>query len=472
MDADERSGLAARDEPGSLRRGLIGNDAGASDIVVIGAGAKAAAIAAKVDAINRLGLRHIDLTIVEATEAAASWTGINGYTSGTEHLALSPAKDVGFPYESTRELGDAGEDIDAAIIPLSWQRYLISRGEYARWIDAGCPTVQHREYGRYLTWVLARATEGVRIVAGRVGRISFDGDRRGWLLDVEQAGEKAALRCEALVMTGPGVHRELPHDADAEGRIFYCDSRRPELARIPSDRACDIAIVGGGESALSSVLFLRSFRPKAHLTVYTPTLPMSRGESFLENRVFSTPDVISWETLSLQTRREFVKRCDRGVFGPDGLADIAYDDRYSFVVGKVTHIAGRDRSSRVAVCYDGLEGPGVAEHEYLVNCIGFDLLAQLRPLLDPEALAEVERHSPGLWDEEAGQEPRFGRALEVAGLRPRLHIPGPAALSQGPGFANLGCLGLLANRVLQPLYEERASQAAIASRRAAIASPR
>ena len=36
-------------------------------------------------------------------------------------------------------------------------------------------------------------------------------------------------------------------------------------------------------------------------------------------------------------------------------------------------------------------------------------------------------------------------------MRPRLHIPGLAALSQGPGFANLGCLGLLANRVLAPL---------------------
>ncbi len=36
-------------------------------------------------------------------------------------------------------------------------------------------------------------------------------------------------------------------------------------------------------------------------------------------------------------------------------------------------------------------------------------------------------------------------------MRPRLYIPGLAALSQGPGFANLGCLGLLANRVLAPL---------------------
>jgi hypothetical protein len=35
-----------------------------------------------------------------------------------------------------------------------------------------------------------------------------------------------------------------------------------------------------------------------------------------------------------------------------------------------------------------------------------------------------------------------------------VHIPGLGGLSQGPGFANLGSLGLLANRVLQPLLNE------------------
>ena len=39
-------------------------------------------------------------------------------------------------------------------------------------------------------------------------------------------------------------------------------------------------------------------------------------------------------------------------------------------------------------------------------------------------------------------------------MYPRLHIPGLGGLSQGPGFANLGSLGLLANRVLQPLMAE------------------
>jgi hypothetical protein len=45
----------------------------------------------------------------------------------------------------------------------------------------------------------------------------------------------------------------------------------------------------------------------------------------------------------------------------------------------------------------------------------------------------------------------IGRHCELRGMDPQLQIPGLAGLSQGPGFANLGALGLLANRVLQPL---------------------
>jgi hypothetical protein len=63
----------------------------------------------------------------------------------------------------------------------------------------------------------------------------------------------------------------------------------------------------------------------------------------------------------------------------------------------------------------------------------------------------IERQAGPLWDRPADAELPMGRALELVGLRPRLHIPGLAALAQGPGFANLGCLGLTANRVLAPL---------------------
>lgn len=437
------------------------------DLLVVGAGAKATALAAKIHTLNTLGAGPFALTIVEATELAASWLGRNGMTSGEEPLAIPPIKDIGFPYQSSTAFGELGAEIDRAMMRFTWQQYMIDKGEYARWVNAGSPAVQHRDYGRYLTWVLSQATAGVRIVRGRVTQVSLPRQGERWCVDVtapsahrrvdvtEPSGNSAAGRqeyeCDALVLTGPGVHRALPHDPAAAARIFHCDSRRGELARIAVEGSSDIAIVGGGESALSCVAFLRDFRPAARMTVYTPLLPLSRGESFLENRVFSNPDEVAWSALDVQTRRDFVKHCDRGVFDPGTLASIAYDDRCRFVTGRVLNVGARRDGEGLCVDYASADGLSSAEHDYLVNCTGFDLLEQLRGLFAPAVRAAIEDRVGPVWDRPPDAEVAIGRQLELQGMLPRLHIPGLSALSQGPGFANLGCLGLLANRVLEPL---------------------
>jgi mycobactin lysine-N-oxygenase len=424
------------------------------DLLVVGAGAKAAGIATKVHAFNRLGLGPISLRIVEGTEVAASWKGRNGMTSGEEPLAVTPIKDVGFPYQSFREFGEAGEAIDDQAMRFSWQRYMVSRRRYARWIDAGSPSVRHRDYGEYLTWVLSRATEGVEHVSGRVTRVSL-GDGERWQVEVEEPGGASRHAARALVLTGPGIHRAFPHEPEIAPRVFHCDSRREEFAQLPAESACDVAVVGGGESALSCVMFLRGFRPRSRFTIYTPMLPMSRGESFLENRVFSNPDEVEWTALDQTTRRDFVKHSDRGVFDPPSLAAIAYDDRCRFVTGRVTDVVAAAGGAGVRLRHESPEGVAGPEHDYVVNCTGFDLLAQLRTLFPAQTRSEIEDRVGRLWDTPAGTEVPIGRHLELREMRPRLQIPGLAGLSQGPGFANLGALGLLANRVLQPLMEER-----------------
>jgi mycobactin lysine-N-oxygenase len=439
--------------------GSPSQDVPEADLLIVGAGAKAAAIATKVHVMNRLGLGPIALTIVEATEPAASWSGRNGMTSGEEPLAIPPIKDVGFPYQSFQEFGDVGEQIDRAMMPFTWQQYMIGERRYVRWVNAGSPPIQHRTYGKYLAWVLTRATEGVKLVRGRVTRVSLEQEGHSWRIDVEDCTDSPLYRGRALALTGPGVHRPFPHDPNAAPRIFHCDSRRIELARIPFDQSADIAIVGGGESALSCVAFLRAFRPDAELTIYTPSLPMSRGESFLENRVFSNPDEVSWDTLDPQTRRDFVRHCDRGVFDPATLQTIAYDDHCRFVTGRVTHVCAVGGDDGVCVSYDARgQGDTSVRHDYVVNCTGFDLLEQLRSLFPPAVRAEIESRVGAVWDRPPGGEIPIGRNLELEGMRPRLHIPGLGALSQGPGFANLGSLGLLANRVLEPLFSEKDRQ--------------
>lgn len=425
------------------------------DLLVVGAGAKAAGIAVKVHAMNTLGLGPISMTIVEGTEVAASWKGLNGMTSGEEPLAVTPIKDVGFPYQSFREFGEAGEAIDEQAMGFSWQRYMVARRRYARWIDAGSPSVRHRDYGEYLTWVLGRATEGVDHVEGRVTRISLaEGER--WEVEVEGAGGAARYSAGSLVLTGPGVHRAFPHETEIAARVFHCDSRREEFAALPEESGCDVAIVGGGESALSCMMFLRGFRPQSRFTVYTPMLPMSRGESFLENRVFSNPDEVEWTALDQRTRRDFVKHSDRGVFDPPSLAAIAYDDRCRFVTGRVTEVFSARGGEGVRLRHESPEGAASPEHDYVVNCTGFDLLAQLHGLFPAETREEIESRVGKLWNIPPGTEAPIGRHLELSGMRPRVQIPGLGGLSQGPGFANLGALGLLSNRVLQPLVAERA----------------
>jgi len=424
---------------------------GDHDLIIVGAGAKAAGIATKVHIANSLGLAQLSVKVIEGTEVAASWKGRNGMTSGEEPLAVTPIKDIGFPYQSHIEFGEAGEAIDAALAQFTWQQYMISKRRYARWVDAGSPPVRHRDYGEYLTWVLSRATEGIEHVSGRVSQVRLDEAGERWVVEVEEDGGSSIHVGGALVLTGPGIHRAFPHEPAVADRVFHCDSKREEFARIPADEECDVAIVGGGESALSATMFLRGMRPRCRYTIYTPMLPMSRGESFLENRVFSNPDAVEWEALDLQTRRDFVKHSDRGVFDPPSLAAIAYDDRCRFVTGRVTDVGVASAGEGVRLEFASPEGTASAEHDFVANCTGFDLLAQLRTLFPATVREEIERRSGPLWDRPAGSEVPIGRNLELIGMRPRLHIPGLAGLSQGPGFANLGALGLLSNRVLQPL---------------------
>ncbi|HEX5852208.1 MAG TPA: SidA/IucD/PvdA family monooxygenase [Solirubrobacteraceae bacterium] len=430
-----------------------------TDLLVVGAGAKGTAIAMKTHVLNSLGLGPIGMTLVEATGPAAAWVDGDGVTTSREVLAITPSKDVGYPYQSTRAFGAAGADVDIASMSFSWQRYLIEKGDYSRWVDAGEPSVQRREYGAYLAWVLTRATDGVNNVTGRVARLSLSDSGERWIVDV--AGEPAARQyaCKAFALTGPGVNRVIAHDPQIAQRVLDCDSGRMAIAHAPIEQSSDIAIIGGGESALSCVEFARNLRPDARITVYTANLPLSRLESFLENRVFSSPDDVEWETLSVETRRDFINHTDRGVFGPDRLSRFAYDERCRFVLGRVRRLTCEPGGEGVCVNYESTAGADAARHDYVINSTGFDLLGQLRSLLAPPARRKLERVAGALRETRANEGVDIGRFLELRGVRPWLQVPGLAGLSQGPGFATLGSLGLVADRILEPLIRAGADPA-------------
>lgn len=421
------------------------------DLLVVGAGAKATAVAAKVHAINRVGLASISMLIVEAVQPAASWSGICGMTSGEEELAITPHKDIGFPYESHRMFGDDGARIDGVLSDFSWQRYLIDVGGYARWLNAGSPPITHGDYGRYLEWALARATDGIELRSGTVDAVriepSDDGER--WCLDVTGPdGAAEQHRGRALLLTGPGPARNLTHDPEIADRIVSCADSRSAFDVLPLDVPSDVAIVGGGESAIATVVYLRRERPAARITIHTPEPPLSRGESFVENRVYSDPDSIGWDRLDAEYRRRFIHHTDRGVFGPAALSKLAYDPQCSFVAGRVAAV--RASGERLRIQHEPPVDDPDRDYDLVANCTGFDLWSAVHALIAPETHAAIAARVGDAWDAgPAGL--RFGRELEVVGLTPPLHIPGLSALDQGPGFANLGCLGLLANRVVQRL---------------------
>jgi mycobactin lysine-N-oxygenase len=440
-----------------------------TDLLVLGAGAKGTAIAMKAHVLNSLGLGPIGLTVVESTGPAAAWRDGEGVTSSREILGLSPTKDVGFPYQAARAFGEAGEEINRAAMAFSWQRYLVEEGRYAEWIDAGCPSVQRRVFGDYLAWVLARAGNGVSVVRGRVSHVSLTHARDRWLVDVEGPAQPCRFACKAFVLTGQGAQRLLSHDIDAGPRVLDCERGRMEIARVAPEGSSEVAIVGGGESALSCLEFVRARRPDARLTVYTANLPMSRVESFLENRIFSRPDEVEWTALSVTERRDFITRSDRGVFGADRVSPFAYDERCRFVSGRVTHVASAHGGAKVRVAYRSPAGAISGEHDYVINCTGYDPLEQLRRLLSRDAQAAVERQAGPLWGQAFDADvTAIGRSLELEGVYPRVHLPGLAAVSQGPGFSTLGALGLLADRVLEPLTSRHAENVhPLALRRAA-----
>jgi mycobactin lysine-N-oxygenase len=447
------------------------------DLIVLGAGAKGAAIAMKAHVLNTLGLGPVTVTVVEAAGPAAAWRHGDGVSSSREILGLGPLKDVGFPYQGVRAFGAAGAAVDEAALSFSWQRYLVQEGRYAQWIDAGSPAVQRHVFGAYLAWVLARATEGVSVVRGRVTALSLEDGAERWVVDVDGSAGAARFRCKAFTLTGQGAQRTLSHDPQAAPRVLDCDSGRLHLARVASKEASDIAIVGAGESALSYIEFVHALAPHARLTIYTPQLPMSRVESFLENRVFSRPDEVGWTSLSEIARRDFVTRSDRGVFGADRVAAFGYDDRLTLIARRVTHVASAHDGLKVSVAYDSpsrainTEYDYVinAEYDYVINCTGYDPLEQLRLLLTPSAQAEIERQAGPLWGKSC-DEVSIGRSLALQNVHPPVHIPGLAALSQGPGFSTLGALGLLADRILTPfLVDNQDAQAR--SRRSSITEP-
>ncbi|MFI6312482.1 SidA/IucD/PvdA family monooxygenase [Nocardia fusca] len=407
-------------------------------LLVLGAGPKAMAVAAKAHVLRQLGLPAPQVIVVEAHAVGGNWLPSGGWTNGQHRLGTSPEKDIGFPYHSVWAR-NRNREIDEAMLDFSWTSFLVERGTYAEWIDRGRPSPQHHLWAKYLQWVADKTD--VELVAGAVRKVSAGAE--GWVVSVVDAdGLATDIEAERLMITGPGNSRRALADHPKMLSIadFWDLVGRRQLP--VSSRA---AVIGGGETAGSAmdelvhhdVLTLSVISPAA--TIYT------RGESYFENSLFSDP--AKWRGLSIEERRDVVRRTDRGVFSVRVQENLLGDARVHHLQGRVVQVADQDGSVALTLRNEN-RADRVHTFDLVVDATGGQPLWFL-DMFDTDAADLVELALGGPITQQR-LESSIGYDLAVSGLDTKLYLPNLAGLAQGPGFPNLSCLGQLSDRILGP----------------------
>ncbi|WP_280344738.1 SidA/IucD/PvdA family monooxygenase [Nocardia neocaledoniensis] len=406
-------------------------------LLVVGAGPKALAVAAKSHVLRTLGLAAPRVIVVESHAVGGNWLPTGGWTDGQHRLGTSPEKDIGFPYRSTWARG-RNREIDQGMAAFSWTSFLIEHGTYAEWIDRGRPSPQHHVWAKYLQWV-AKSID-LELVLGKVEQVSHAGDR--WQVDVVDAdGRHTELAADRLMITGPGrSSRALAEHPRVLSIAEFWDLAGKRSLPVAS-RA---AVIGGGETAGSALdelvrhemLTISVISPMA--TLYT------RGESFFENSLFSDP--VKWNALSIQERRDVIRRTDRGVFSVRVQESLLGDNRVHHLQGRVTKIVPQGESLALTLTNE-LRADQVHNFDLVVDATGGQPLWFLE-MFDQQTADQLELAVGGPLTQQR-IEASIGYDLAVTGLAGKLYLPNMAALAQGPGFPNLSCLGELSDRVLQ-----------------------
>jgi mycobactin lysine-N-oxygenase len=303
-------------------------------LAVVGAGPKALALVAKAAALEKTGWSVPRLVVLDKRGLAASWSGAHGYTDGSPLLGTPPEKDVGYPYE-----GGWGKS-SAAVIDemrrLSWQSYIIQSDLYSDWIGQGRLSPNHRRWDAYLRWL----GEGVELEPVIVEVTSIDLLDGRWRLTAARiGGGSVTVNCDGLVLTGPGDPITVPGQEEGDVRITNGRTFWLEKEAFAASGPIEVCVIGSGETAGSIVVALLDVLAEgsfielvsAHGVIY------SRGESFLENHLYSNP-FPDWPRLAERHRREFLKRTDRGVFSVQAESVLDSAENVRPVAGRVTRL--------------------------------------------------------------------------------------------------------------------------------------
>lgn len=455
-------------------------------IVILGCGPKALAIYAKMKGLEAAGLTVPEVVILEQSAVAAHWQGENrgdfGFTDGKQHLGTPPEKDIGYPYSS--EYKPYAPDIDAFLHKFSWAAYRIAQGSYWDWMDRDRPAPSHCEWAQYQDWVATslKLKESGNYINGSLQRVAKVQDK--WLLQYELANspdaDLAELECDGLVITGPGEPKRVKNQTSSEstsimdGRSFW---RAPNMSwfRRRVGQETKIGVIGAGETAasvISALLSISNEAPWGIDVISRRGTLYSRGEGYHENRYFSNPG--DWGTLSETLRMELIERTDRGVLSIRAMKEISKSNIVNCKHGTVDGITVpggvasiKDSGNKISVRLEGQTEP--IEYDVVIVALGFNALSfggyfqnnlqDLAPLVSEERRDQLKIMwgKPSAKDEHRKLQRdcarRISDDLSVADLDPKLYLPMLAGLTQGPGFPNLSCLGLLSDRILRHSIE-------------------
>lgn len=219
-------------------------------LIVLGAGPKGVAIAAKHFAIGD----HLlpPYLIVERSEIGAHWSGKDGsYTDGKQCLVSPPEQDIGYPYKS-QQLFDNGQEINEKIQRMSWLSYLTSKDSLITWLNNGRPHPAHTEFVEYLNWVTKRISNFSMQTSDICGiGCSGDGSDSQWQL---KDRDGRLIPGKGLVITGHGGPKRLggkgyENERITDGRNFWERANAGTLDEYLSERGKTIGVVGSGETA-------------------------------------------------------------------------------------------------------------------------------------------------------------------------------------------------------------------------------
>jgi mycobactin lysine-N-oxygenase len=420
-------------------------------ITIIGAGPKALAIAAKAYVLEVLGFSAPKIKILEKNGVGAYWKPKSGFTNGRLKLGTSPEKDIGFPYSSSCWGDDFNSRVDQEMLQFSWQTFLVEKRRYASWVDRGRPQPEHRLWAEYLEWVFKRlqqSTDIVELVDADCENICLT-ENNSWTVAARRENrERFEFKTNGLVLTGPGEIKSPP-GIPADPRILDVKSfwsRLSELSR--AEKETYVAVIGNGETAASTAVVVGRLDAPLRIDVIAPVaMSYSRGESFVENHMYTDPFKGNWHELTLADRRNFIERTDRGVFSIATKKELDHMDHINIIPGWFRRVRV-NTANQLVVELEYAENTEQRVYDYVVVSIGFDPLEFLTLRTTPVTReAILQRSNLKAWKPDAF-EANISEDLALETMMPKLHLPMLAALKQGPGFPNLSCLGRLSDHIL------------------------